>query len=286
MPAPVVRKSIEFLVPILDSWNFDQKALVVSVSGPQGSGKSFLSEKLVAYLQQSRRHLKSITISTDDLYLKHKDQLNLTAEFPDNPLLTGRGLPGTHDVEMAFNLLTKLTNKEKGFIVPKYDKSAFDGAGDRAPQDQWLKIDEPVDIVILEGWFNGFTPIADGREIESLREKSALLRQYDLESIFYINSVLDTYIKIWGFVNVDIFFDTDNIQNVYTWRVEQEHELIAKKGSGMTDEQVRSFVDRYMVVYELYFKDFVHFGVPALPAGRHLRLKLNLERDIEESEIF
>ena len=37
--------------------------------------------------------------------------------------------------------------------------------------------------------------------------------------------------------------DAENIRYVYDWRLEQEVELRAIKGAGMTNEQVHKFVD-------------------------------------------
>ena len=37
--------------------------------------------------------------------------------------------------------------------------------------------------------------------------------------------------------------DALDLAYVYDWRIEQEHSLIAQKGSGMTDAEVRVFVD-------------------------------------------
>lgn len=47
------------------------------------------------------------------------------------------------------------------------------------------------------------------------------------------NSQLDAFIHI----------DAADLQCVYKWRLEQEAGLRTKKGSGMTDDQVRIFVD-------------------------------------------
>lgn len=44
--------------------------------------------------------------------------------------------------------------------VPQYDKSLHKGRGDRAPFGRWLTATGPVDVVILEGWMLGFTPLA------------------------------------------------------------------------------------------------------------------------------
>lgn len=44
--------------------------------------------------------------------------------------------------------------------VPQYDKSLHSGRGDRAPFGRWLTTTGPVDVVILEGWMLGFTPLS------------------------------------------------------------------------------------------------------------------------------
>jgi D-glycerate 3-kinase len=40
-----------------------------------------------------------------------------------------------------------------------------------------------------------------------------------------------------------IHIDAEDPKSVYTWRVEAEVKLRIEKGSGMTDEQVKRFVD-------------------------------------------
>lgn len=278
-------KTIDFVEPIISSWKFE-KPLVISISGPQGSGKSYLSSKLLQYLTRTYPDLKSITVSTDDLYLTHRDQLLLTEEHPGTKLLNGRGLPGTHDVELGYKLISRVVNKEFGFKIPTYNKAAFGGEGDRNDESLWLDIEKPVDILIIEGWFNGFLPYENSDEIETKYQESALLRSFPIEDIHEINSFLDQYSKIWNFFDVDIFFDTDDIGNVYEWRLQQEHELIRMRGTGMSDEQVKNFISRYMVVYELYYRDFTQRGTPSTPAGRNFKFQLDKNRDIVKTEIF
>ena len=36
--------------------------------------------------------------------------------------------------------------------VPRYDKSAHGGRGDRLPESQWPTVTGPIDLVIIEGW--------------------------------------------------------------------------------------------------------------------------------------
>ena len=40
-----------------------------------------------------------------------------------------------------------------------YDKSAYHGVGDRAAVAKWRSIQWPLDLVILEGWMLGYTPV-------------------------------------------------------------------------------------------------------------------------------
>lgn len=45
--------------------------------------------------------------------------------------------------------------------VPRYDKSARGGKGDRAPEAEWSVVSTPPDIVLLEGWMLGFEALPD-----------------------------------------------------------------------------------------------------------------------------
>lgn len=86
-------------------------------------------------------------------------------ENPDNDLLGVRGNALTHEVELGRQTLEKLMKLNEGSTselkVPRYDKSAFDGKGDRADEATWPTIKAPVDVVLFEGWMLGFTPVSD-----------------------------------------------------------------------------------------------------------------------------
>ena len=58
--------------------------------------------------------------------------------------------------------------------IPRYNKSAYEGKGDRAEEGSWIK--GPLDLVIVEGWMLGFQPIEKPTpEMEKVNE---LLGQY------------------------------------------------------------------------------------------------------------
>lgn len=99
-----------------------------------------------------------VTLSLDDIYLTHADQVALAQAHPTNPLLQHRGQPSTHDLVLGEEVFTSLA-AERPTAIPQYDKSAFAGQGDRVPTDQWKIVneDEPkVKVVIFEGWCVGF----------------------------------------------------------------------------------------------------------------------------------
>lgn len=60
----------------------------------------------------------------------------------------------------------KQEGSEAVVCVPRYDKSARGGKGDRAPEAEWSVVSKPPDVVLLEGWMLGF---------EALPEESPLL---------------------------------------------------------------------------------------------------------------
>lgn len=95
----------------------------------------------------------------DDLYLPHEQLTALASNNPNNGLLHGRGLPGTHDLPLGAEVLNALRhiNSREGKVVqlPIYDKSQYGGLGDRSQETNEVK--GPLDLVIFEGQFAPLT---------------------------------------------------------------------------------------------------------------------------------
>ncbi|KFM28168.1 D-glycerate 3-kinase, chloroplastic [Auxenochlorella protothecoides] len=131
--------------------------LVVGISAPQGCGKSTLCEELHAAFEE--QGLKAVGVSIDDFYLTHTELQRVSGEHPGNRLLEKRGNALTHDLELGTATLRALSSaagSDARTRVPRYDKSAHAGRGDRFPEDQWAAVEGPVDLVLFEGWMLGF----------------------------------------------------------------------------------------------------------------------------------
>ncbi|KAJ5543079.1 hypothetical protein N7535_005508 [Penicillium sp. DV-2018c] len=276
----------------------------IGLNGVQGAGKTVLVSALNDTLRSEPYSLSVVTLSLDDIYLTHADQVKLAQAHPSNPLLQHRGQPSTHDLDLGEKVFTSLA-AERPTAIPQYDKSAFEGQGDRVPIEQWKVVNGDgqgkVKVVIFEGWCVGFRPLDD----RSLRAKwEAAVRQKEtgeyngrlghvrFEDVKAINDALKQYNVLTDKLDALIHIDAANPRFVYEWRQEQERTLRAAKGTGMTEEQVNHFVDGYYPSYEL-FTDALREGAfkPDVDnsselasdwQGRQLRLVVSRDRRVQE----
>ncbi|KAG5523371.1 hypothetical protein RHGRI_035253 [Rhododendron griersonianum] len=119
--------------------------IVIGFSAPQGCGKTTLVFALEYLFKVTRR--KSATVSIDDFYLTADDQAKLRESKPGNALLELRGNAGSHDLSFSVETLTalsKLTKEGMKMKLPRYDKSANNGRGDRADPSTWPEVEGPL----------------------------------------------------------------------------------------------------------------------------------------------
>jgi len=159
-------------------------------------------------------------VSLDDFYKKHSE-----IDFDDDDWrLRGRGNPGTHDVELLYECLY---NFKHSLIAnfPVYDKTLFNGQGDRTDNIKQSKVTSHV--LLIEGWCLGFTPVDDGDVIDEHLKK---------------------YQKAFSLIDGMIVLQSD-FNNLREWRFESE-----KK---MTYDETQKFIDRYIPTYEKYLERFL-----------------------------
>ena len=102
--------------------NGAEGAFVVGINGAQGSGKSTLSELMVLLFEQYG--LSAVALSIDDFYYTRAERHQLAKRV--HPLLQTRGVPGTHDIKLAVDVLTKLKAQQSNVAIPRFDKAHDD----------------------------------------------------------------------------------------------------------------------------------------------------------------
>jgi D-glycerate 3-kinase len=241
-----------------------RRPYLIGVQAPQGAGKTTLVSHLLAQLPELG--LRATGVSIDDFYLTREEQLRLAAAHPGNPYLEHRGYPGTHDVELGVATLTALRNLGSSggadshrAHIPVYDKSLHGGRGDRTPESAWREVAAPIDIVFVEGWMLGFSPLPDDRiDDPFLIEPNRALAAYDRW-----HRLLDAFVVLRA---VDPRF-------VLRWRVEAEEAMRASGRPGLDRAAIEDYIRRFLPAYAHYG------GAPEnIPSDRTLSVWLDERR--------
>ena len=212
-----------------------ERPLIQGIVGGQGTGKSTSANILKIILKHLGYH--AVSISLDDLYKTYAERLLLTEE---DPRLIWRGPPGTHDLQLGLSVLeqVKQADRQTNILIPRFDKSAKKGAGDRTqPQ-----IVQAVDIVLFEGWFVGIRPITptafDYPPAPVVTEADQLFARD-------MNARLSEYLPLWQLLDHLILLYPVDYHLSQEWRLQAEHQMIAAGKSGMTDTQIKEFVNYF-----------------------------------------
>ncbi|CAE6433581.1 unnamed protein product [Rhizoctonia solani] len=281
---PAAQLCADFISKSLTSSEHTQRPLFVGFQGPQGSGKTTLTSQIKTVLGTLPTPIHAIVFSIDDLYLPYEGLVRLGQANPDNALLQGRGLPGTHDPVLGADILERLSriNGESDGLVslPTFDKSAYRGFGDRSRET--VEVRPPVDVVILEGWCFGFQPLslAELEKRYNGRPETEGGAESKRASFTWFNHEKLTVCVVNGEQIVP-----ENLYDVFNWRLQQEHAMKLKNGGhGMTDEEVHNFVARYMPGYELFQDTIESRSNPWIGYG--LKVVLDKQRVVIRTEEF
>jgi D-glycerate 3-kinase len=109
-------------------------------------------------------------------------------------------------------------------------------------------------VFILEGWSLGYAPVDSADSLREAWSCGTTARTHPLESIQQINDNLRSVEHIIGAkFACHVLIKPQDYVYVYTWRQEQEDHMRATNGGrGMDKQEVKTFVDRYMPVYEVF----------------------------------
>lgn len=209
------------------------RPLIQGILGLQGTGKTTLGFILTLILH----HLgyKTVTISLDDLYKTYAERQRLQAK---DPRIVWRGPPGTHDIELGITILEQLHYSKQVVNIPRFDKSRWQGQGDRIQPE----VVKDINIVLFEGWFVGVRPINDNSFDTLLPPmQTAGDRQFARD----MNQQLKAYLPLWERLDKLLILYPTDYRLSKQWRQQAERQAIASGKSGMTDAEVNTFVDYF-----------------------------------------
>ncbi|NLQ18097.1 hypothetical protein HGG82_10745 [Marinomonas sp. M1K-6] len=196
-----------------------KSTLVVGVGGAQGCGKTTFCNVISRILHKGF-DLNCIVLSLDDLYRTRQDRLKFAHQT--TAMFEVRGVPGTHDTDLALLLFERLKNLKEGEVMklPRFDKSI----DDRKAVHLWQEVQGPVDVVLFEGWCVGVPPVNGGLH----RPINALEAEMDASGVWRntVNQLLkEDYKKLFSNINLMAWMQAPDYDVVYHWRNKQERML-------------------------------------------------------------
>ncbi len=278
LPSTYLDDSLEWFLPLKDQIIAKLRSQastlkVVGINGAQGTGKSTLAKLLQRLITADGFNV--VNLSIDDFYYASAKREELSRAV--HPLLRSRGVPGTHDITLALEIvetLRSLTAIEQ-LTLPAFDKSTDEPVA----ADECIGVYGPVHLLILEGWFLGAKPEQANaldiavNELEQKQDPDKTWRQY-------VNTALaGDYQKLFTMLDMLVLLKAPSFEQVYEWRTLQEHKLISSQKTGkstMTDEQLVQFIQ--------HFERLTRHCLKTLPAQADVVFHLNNKHRIARPE--
>ena len=247
------------------------RPLIQGILGGQGTGKTTLCEVLRRILL--KLGYSTVSLSLDDLYKTYADRQQLQKA---DPRLIWRGPPGTHDIDLGIAILDELRGSQtrelaafdalnsdvlkpdiiKHIEIPRFDKSAYGGAGDRTQPE----LISGADIVLFEGWFVGVEPVVDTQLNEFLAGAPfPIFTDADCQFARDMNAKLHDYLPLWKRLDRLIVLYPQDYRISKVWRNQAEQKMMAAGKSGMTEDEINRFVEYFWKALhpELFIKSMV-----------------------------
>ena len=243
-------------------------AFVVAIQGAQGTGKSTCAEFL-KHIFLHEHQLNAAVLSLDDFYLTRAERKELAQQV--HPLFSTRGVPGTHDIDLALKTLRELKQFKHQVIIPRFNK-AMD---DRWESDRWTLVDRPVDIVLIEGWCLGLHAQTSEQLQTAVNDLEAF---HDSDGIWrnHINECLaDQYQALFNQFDRLLVLQAPSFQSVYQWRLEQEQKLIASRRGESSRQVTRTLTPEQLKDFVSHYERLTRHGLDTLPDQAHWCLYLN-----------
>jgi D-glycerate 3-kinase len=254
LPLSYLDAANQWFAPLVDNivknYKPDYSPQVIGINGCQGSGKSTLADYLCTVVAE-RLGVATVSLSLDDFYLTKTERNHLAAKV--HPLLATRGVPGTHDVQLAMDSIKSLAAGQKTLIT-RFDKSI----DDRAPAASLKTTEGKIGLIVVEGWCLGAKPESTEKLIQPI---NSLEENDDRDGIWraYVNRALQNdYPPLFALVDELIMLQAPAFDTVFKWRLEQEQKMVKRLekegincGSGvMSEQQILRFISYFQRVTE------------------------------------
>ncbi|MEP3891896.1 MAG: P-loop NTPase fold protein [Hellea sp.] len=221
-----------------------QKPTIIGVNGAQGTGKTTFAKLLGGYWTKVCG-LNGTQISLDDFYMTRAEREARAQNI--HPLFATRGVPGTHDTDLALSTLRGLKALKTGdsLALPSFDK-AIDN---RKTKPDWTAANGSQDFIIFEGWCVGSRPVSEAalktpiNELEKKHDPKgqwrAAVNDYLAQDYQTVNALIDTLIVL----------NAPDFETVLAWRQEQEEKLALTAGPHrphiMSPNQIENFIQYF-----------------------------------------
>ena len=255
----------QYIVPIIKNIN-DSKNDKFIIAGSQGSGKSTLTAVLKLVLEKFYKK-KVMLLSIDDYYLSKNKRLKLSKKI--HPLLITRGVPGTHNIAALRKDIINFQKKKFPIVAPLFNKLKDDISRKK-------KIIKKAEILLLEGWCCGSSPISreylfkNINRLESTLDKNKLWRQY------YNSQLQKDYKKVFSLFDQQIYIQAPSFTYILKWRYAQEksNALKSKDEKFMKKTDLRKFIQHY--------EKLTKWMIKTMPAKADMLIKIDKNQKIKK----
>jgi len=218
------------------------RPFLLGINGAQGTGKSTFSKLLKLLMEQNQ--FQVCCLSLDDFYLPQQTRLELAKTV--HPLLATRGVPGTHDIALLQECLSRLSDssEQQTMPIPGFDKAIDDRISEGKFRTQQL----PVDLVILEGWCVGACSTDSAALSKPLNQ---LETEQDADGswrIFVNDCLRENYEPLFAQLDALLVLQAPSFEQVFEWRGLQEQKLRRNSDNHsaiMNEIELQLFIQHY-----------------------------------------
>ena len=248
------------LVNYLASLPKKETPYFICLTGGQGSGKTTMSEFIQLVLNKFCNK-RTVGFSIDDLYKTQEERKKLADEI--HPLCEVRGMPGTHDMSLGFDLLDSLSkaNNSSKTAIPAFNKPL----DTHYPKNEWKVFTGKPDFIFFDAWCGGVKPISEDNWDPPINKLEEEMDPKGVWSKWSNQELSGDYQKFFSLIDLLILIRVPSMEHVFQSRWLQEQTLEKNTSNPemldkiMTQEEVYRFVMHYERLTRHILKDMPNY---------------------------